>query len=102
MKRLLGIFMMVHLLSGMSYGDLFGPTIEVVKKTHPLTQQVFEEYECYRDEDTNKPIKHGYWPIPGVGQNGHFPSLFGKRRPRLCVRSLAGRRRDERIIQKRP
>ena len=53
--------MMVHLLFGMSYGDLFGPTIEVVKKTHPLTQQVIEEYECYRDEDTNKPIKHGYY-----------------------------------------
>ncbi len=55
MKRMIGLLMMVVVVGGC------GKEIEVVKMTNPFTQQVIEEYECYRDEDTNKPIKHGYY-----------------------------------------
>ena len=58
MKRMIGLLMVMGMV--VSVGGC-GKDIEVEKKTHPLTQKVIEEYECYRDEDTNKPIKHGYY-----------------------------------------
>ena len=38
-----------------------GKEIEVVKETQPLTGKIVEEYEAYRDEKSNKPVKHGYY-----------------------------------------
>ena len=55
MTKLLLILMVVGLWSGC------GKEIEVVKKTQPITGKLIEEYEVYRDENSNKPIKHGYY-----------------------------------------
>jgi len=38
-----------------------GKSIEVEKKINPITNKVIEEYELYRVEISNKPIKHGYY-----------------------------------------
>mgnify|MGYP001237229713 CR=1 FL=1 len=58
MKRLLGLLMVVGLMVGMSG---CGKEIEVVKETQPFTGKLIEAYEVYRDETTNKPIRHGYY-----------------------------------------
>ena len=55
MIRLLGILMVVGVCVGC------GEEIEVVKKTQHLTEKLIEEYEVYRDEKSNKPVKHGYY-----------------------------------------
>ena len=59
MKRMIGLLMMVGLVVGVLSGC--GKEIEVVKKTQPLTGELIEEYEIYRDETSNKPVKHGYY-----------------------------------------
>ena len=48
------------LLVGLAFGIGCGREIEVVEKTQPNTGKL-EEYEIYRDEISNKPIKHGYY-----------------------------------------
>jgi antitoxin component YwqK of YwqJK toxin-antitoxin module len=53
---MIGLLMMVGVLSGCG-----GKEIEVVKETQPLTGKLIEEYEVYRDDKTNKPVKHGYY-----------------------------------------
>ena len=59
MKRMVGILMVVGLVVGVLSGC--GKEIEVVKKTQPITGILIEEYEVYRDDKSNKPIKHGYY-----------------------------------------
>ena len=58
MIRILGILMMLGVLVGTGG---CGEEIEVVKETQPLTGKSIEEYEIYRDDKTNKPVKHGYY-----------------------------------------
>jgi antitoxin component YwqK of YwqJK toxin-antitoxin module len=48
------------LLVGLAVGIGCGRETEVIKKTQPHTGKL-EEYEIYRDEINNKPIKHGYY-----------------------------------------
>jgi len=38
-----------------------GPRVEVEIKTDPLTNQVLEEYEYYRNEENDQIVKHGYY-----------------------------------------
>ena len=55
MKRMIGLLMVMGLWSGC------GKEIEVVKETQPSTGKLIGEYEIYRDDKTNKPVKHGYY-----------------------------------------
>jgi len=48
------------LLVGLAVAIGCGRDIELIKKTEPHTGKL-EEYEIYRDEMSNKPIRHGYY-----------------------------------------
>ena len=65
MKNVIGFLLMIFLVPAIwdRVVDVYewsGRDIEVVKETQPFTKKLIEEYEAYRDDKSNKPVKHGY------------------------------------------
>ena len=58
MRQIIGILMTMGLMVGVVG---CGNETEVVTETQPQTGKLIEEYEVYRDEESNKRIKHGYY-----------------------------------------